>query len=440
VSRRAPRLSVVIPTLDESEWLGALLGDIAELAGPHEVIVVDGGSTDGTVEIAIRAGAQVITSQPGRGLQLRAGVGATEGRWLLIMHADCRLPREARAALTDFLRDARDEDFAHFEFALEGKDAFWRFIEFGQRVRERMYGLVYGDQGLVVSRTLYDAVGGYAPWPVMEDVGMFNRLRRAGRGRRLGAPVVTSPRRYQGRGRWSQWMMNIGLITLFRLGVNPRRLARWYPADESRTAPARPDQAIVLFAKAPRLGFVKTRLARDVGQRRALEIYRALGSRVAKRMRRTGRRVIVYFTPADAENELRDWLGDSNLEFRPQCDGDLGARMVRAFEECLSGSISVCIVGTDVPGLVPSTLETAFDLLSGHDVVLGPAEDGGYYLVGLREPRSGLFDGVPWSTGSVFDVTHQRAAETDLTVAVVDRLADVDTVDDVPADLWAEGC
>jgi len=437
VNGQSPRLSIIIPTLDESERLGLLLDDVAKLDLPHEVVVADGGSSDHTADIASAVGARVVRSPPGRGGQLRAGVGASHAPWLLVMHADSRVPSPARDAVADFLRDARDDDFAHFEFALGGDGPFWRLIEFGQRLRERMYGLVYGDQGLLVSRALYDAVGGYEHWPVMEDVGLFDRLKRAGNGCRLGAPVLTSPRRYEERGRWSQWLANLGLISLFRLGVDPHRLARWYPTQRAPSSPTHVGQTIILFAKAPRLGFVKTRLARDIGEERALHIYHALGFRAAEVARRTQRQVIIYFTPDDAEAEIRDWLGDGGLEFRPQGDGDLGKRMARAFEACLPDCAAVCIVGTDIPGITPSTLGDAFDALTARDVVLGPTEDGGYYLVGLSEPRPELFDDVPWSTEAVFDVTIQRAKAEGLSVAVIDPLADVDTVGDVPAGLSA---
>lgn len=439
MSASPPRLSVIIPALDESDRLGLLLGDLAGLDIHHEVVVSDGGSGDRTVQIASAAGAQVEQGPPGRGRQLRAGVAASQAPWLLILHADSRLSSSARDAVTDFLREAQDHDFAHFEFALEGEETFWRFIEFGQRLRERLYGLVYGDQGLLVSRTLFDDVGGYAHWPVMEDVDLFDRLKRVGNARRLRAPLTTSPRRYDERGRWSQWLANVVLITLFRLGVDPHGLARWYPGRRAHGSPRRVGQTIILFAKAPRLGFVKTRLAKDVGDARALQIYRALGSRIAEVVRLTQRRVIVYFTPDDAETELRDWLGGAGFEFRPQGHGDLGKRMAAALEACLPECASACIAGTDIPGITPSTFDDAFDALAAQDVVLGPAEDGGYYLIGLSEPQPALFEDVPWSTDAVFDVTARRASAEGLSVAVIDRLADVDRVADVPPDLFVAG-
>ena len=110
----------------------------------------------------------------------------------------------------------------------------------------------------------------------------------------------------------------------------------------------------------------------------------------------------------------------------------LGQRMTAAFEACLADSDSVCIVGTDIPSITLSTFCDAFDALAEQDVVLGPGEDGGYYLIGLSEPSGALFDEVPWSTDAVFDVTSRRATAGGLSVAVLDRLADVDTVDDLP--------
>jgi len=433
----SPLLSIVIPTLDESERLGLLLDDVAKLEFPYEIVIADGGSADHTVEIAVAAGARVTHSAPGRGGQLGAGVSAALAPWLLVVHADCRLPSSARHALADFLRGAQTDDFAHFEFALDGEGPFWRWIEFGQRLRERICGLVYGDQGLLVSRALYDAVGGYQPWPIMEDIGLFDRLKRTGNTHRLDAPVLTSPRRYEERGRWAQWMANVVLITLFRLGADPQRLARWYPGRRVRSEQTRVGQTIILFAKAPRLGFVKTRLAKDVGEARALQIYRELGSRTADVARKTQCRVVIYYTPDDAESEVRDWLGSAGLEFCSQSDGDLGKRMAEAFAATLPESDSVCIVGTDIPDITPTTLGDAFDALAEQDVVLGPSEDGGYYLIGLSEPRPELFDDVPWSTDAVFGLTTQRARAAGLSVEVMDPLTDVDTINDVPADLFA---
>jgi rSAM/selenodomain-associated transferase 2/rSAM/selenodomain-associated transferase 1 len=437
-----PRLAIVLPTLNEAERLPDLLDDLSRIPLDIDVVVSDGGSSDTTVQLALDRGARVVTSERGRARQLCAGADATDAPWLLFLHADTRLTEAARDALAAFLARAGETDFAHFGFQLEGDEPFWRFIEFGQLLRERLYGLVYGDQGLVVSRALYEAVGGFPEWPFLEDVGIIDRLKKKGRCRKLGARVSTSPRRYVIRGRWGQWLRNSALIALFRLGVSPVTLARWYPSRETTAPPPPPvksGRTVIVFAKAPRAGAVKTRLARDVGDAEALRIYRLLGRRVVDALRPGAHRLRVFYDPPDASalEQVRSWLGEEGVDFRPQTGGDLGTRMEAAFRECLEDSSEACIVGTDIPEVTLDTVERAFGKLNEGDVVLGPATDGGYYLMALREPHP-LFEGIPWSSDAVLERTLDRAAEMALRVSRVETLSDVDTRDDVPPELLGD--
>jgi len=426
-----PVLAAVVPTLNEATRLPGLLADLGHLRIPWELVVCDGGSTDGTVDLARRGGAQVVTAPPGRASQLMAGAQATAAPWLLFLHADSRVPRDAVGALEDFLASAGEDEAAYFEFALEGDGLFWRFIERGQRLRERALGLVYGDQGLVVSRAAFDAVGGYPSWPIMEDVGILERLRTVSRIRRLAACVVTSPRRYEAEGRWFGSLRNASLIALYRLGVPPARLARWYPRHGRPKREERP--ALIVFAKAPRPGRVKTRLAADLGAQEASRVYRRLGRRVLDAVREGPYRTLVYYDPPDAEAEMRDWLGGESLEFRPQAEGDLGERMARAFEEALRDADRACIVGTDVPALRAALVVQALERLESADVVLGPAEDGGYYLMALSRPHPEIFRDVPWSTADVLGTTLERARHAGLRESLLPVLKDVDTAADLRA-------
>jgi len=426
-----PVLAAVVPTLNEATRLPGLLADLGHLRIPWELVVCDGGSTDGTVDLARRGGAQVVTAPPGRASQLMAGAQATAAPWLLFLHADSRVPRDAVGALEDFLASAGEDEAAYFEFALEGDGLFWRFIERGQRLRERALGLVYGDQGLVVSRAAFDAVGGYPSWPIMEDVGIVERLRKVSRVRRLPACLVTSPRRYEAEGRWFGSLRNASLIALYRLGVPPARLARWYPRHGRPKREERP--ALIVFAKAPRPGRVKTRLAADLGAQEASRVYRRLGRRVLDAVREGPYRTLVYYDPPDAEAEMRDWLGGESLEFRPQAEGDLGERMARAFEEALRDADRACIVGTDVPALRAALVVQALERLESADVVLGPAEDGGYYLMALSRPHPEIFRDVPWSTADVLGTTLERARHAGLRESLLPVLKDVDTAADLRA-------
>ncbi|MDH3272851.1 MAG: glycosyltransferase, partial [Gemmatimonadota bacterium] len=140
--RHDTTLSVVIPTLDEAERLPALLSDLRPLGA--EILVVDGGSVDATRQLGRDLGARVVEAPAGRGLQLRAGADLAAGDWLFFVHADSRLDTHAVTALRSFLDGAEPTDFAHFRFELERDRAIHRFIEFGQHLRERWLGLVYG--------------------------------------------------------------------------------------------------------------------------------------------------------------------------------------------------------------------------------------------------------------------------------------------------------
>lgn len=216
-------LSVIIPTLNASGALGACL---AALDGADEIIVVDGGSRDRSVAIAEQGGARVVRAFQGRGVQLKAGGEAARGDWLLFVHADTRLGPAWRESVAAHAGGSADLA-ACFRFRLD--DGSWkaRAIEFGVSLRVRLAGLPYGDQGLLVSRTLYDEVGGFAALPIMEDVDL---LRRIGRRRLRGLPTVaiTSADRWRQDGWWARSARNLLCLLLYALGVSPARIARLY--------------------------------------------------------------------------------------------------------------------------------------------------------------------------------------------------------------------
>ncbi len=182
---------------------------------------------------------------------------------------------------------------------------------------------------------------------------------------------------------------------------------------------------VVAMLKAPRPGLVKTRLARDLGPDRAADAYRRLVERQMAAIP-AGWRTEIHFAPADAESEMQRWLGPGHAWF-PQADGDLGERMAAAvagaFDRRAPG---VLVIGGDCPSLDGPSLREAWQTLRAADIVLGPARDGGYYLLGLRQPNPRLFGGIPWSTPGVFAATLGRIRETGLRYAILPAKADVD--------------
>ena len=222
-------ISVVIPTLNAGATLGGCLAALVPAAMDglvREVVVADGGSTDATAEIAEEAGARLLVAEPGRGVQLRAGCAAAKGPWLLSLHADTRLePGWAEAARRHMAGHSGQAGW--FRFALDDPRPIARLWERGVNLRSRWAGLPYGDQGLLLSRALYEAAGGYAPLPLMEDVDLVRRLGRA-RLRGLEARAVTSAARYARDGYWRRSARNLALLARYYRGADPRSLARVY--------------------------------------------------------------------------------------------------------------------------------------------------------------------------------------------------------------------
>lgn len=216
-------LSVVIPTLNAEAHLGACLERLREA---DEMLVVDGGSRDRTLAIAEAAGAKILQSPKGRGPQLRAGAEAACGDWLLFVHADTLLGQGWRSAVE---AHAENHPGRAGCFRLRLADGAWqaRLVERAVAARVALFGLPYGDQGLIVPRALYDAVGGYRPLPLMEDVDLVRRLGRR-RIALLAESATTTAERWRRDGWLRRSGRNLACLGLYAIGVAPERLARFY--------------------------------------------------------------------------------------------------------------------------------------------------------------------------------------------------------------------
>lgn len=221
-------VSVVIPTLNVSAELPIVLAALADARAIKEIVVADGGSMDHTVAIARAAGAKAVAAPRGRGTQLAAGAAAASGDWLLFLHADCCPGAGWRAAIEAFVAAPGAADRAgYFRFALDDPSPAARRLEHIVAWRCRTFALPYGDQGLLIARALYNAVGGFAAIPLMEDVDLVRRLGR----RRLAlipATVYSSARRYHGGGYIRRPLRNLLCLSLYFAGVPPRHIARLY--------------------------------------------------------------------------------------------------------------------------------------------------------------------------------------------------------------------
>jgi rSAM/selenodomain-associated transferase 2 len=220
-------ISVIVPALNESARIGRTLGDLAPLrALGHELILVDGGSRDGTGDLAAPLVDRVIDAPRGRALQMDAGARQACGDWLWFLHADTRVPPEALEALVSACR--APTIWGRFDVRLSGTAQALRVIERMMNLRSRLTGIATGDQGIFVSRAAYAAVGGFPPIPLMEDIALSRLLLRLQRPLCLGTRLVTSSRRWEERGIARTVLLMWRLRLAYSLGADPARLADRY--------------------------------------------------------------------------------------------------------------------------------------------------------------------------------------------------------------------
>lgn len=222
-SRRT--ISVIIPTLDEAAFVEAAIESVECQQEPFEIVVVDGGSVDGTCGIAARR-ARVITSKRGRAHQMNAGAAAAGGDILLFLHADTRLPPEAFASIRRAFRD-RGCLGGTFRLRFDHETPLLRFYGFCTRFRSPL--LCFGDRGMFVRREIFRSIGGFPPVPLFEDLELARAITRRGGFAFLDDAVITSARRFHLAGPLRQQLRNVFLWTSYLAGTDPRLLDHLYP-------------------------------------------------------------------------------------------------------------------------------------------------------------------------------------------------------------------
>ena len=220
------RITIIVPALNEAACIAETLRALRDLEGDKQVIVVDGGSSDTTRTLAAAGGAQVVISAPGRGTQMHAGTRHATGGVLWFVHADTVPPPHALAEIRRCLQDPSVAG-GNFGLLFDGPSraarqltAIYPFL--------RILGLCYGDSGIFIRQEAYDAIGGFRPLALFEDLDLLRRLRKAGRFVHLEARIRTSSRRFEQRNFALVWLHWTTLQLLYWCGVSPNWLARWY--------------------------------------------------------------------------------------------------------------------------------------------------------------------------------------------------------------------
>ncbi len=223
-------LSIIIPCLNEAEGIAGTLETLQPLRHRGvEVIVVDGGSSDGTVAQAAPWADQVLTAARGRAVQMNAGAACAQGEILLFLHADCRPPEEADGLIINGLSRER-KSWGRFDVRIDGKHPLLRAIEALMSLRSRLTGIATGDQGLFVTRSLFEAAGRYPEIALMEDIALSRRLKRFGAPLNLRHVIVTSGRRWEKHGVLRTILLMWRLRLYYWLGADPKELALRYAA------------------------------------------------------------------------------------------------------------------------------------------------------------------------------------------------------------------
>jgi rSAM/selenodomain-associated transferase 2 len=220
------RLSIVVPVLNEEAAVEQALGLLQSLrARGHEVIVVDGGSVDATCALAVPLADRVLSTPPGRGLQMNAGALASNGEGLVFLHADTRLPDRADELI---LAALSRRTWGRFDVRIDSTRPMLALVGFMMNLRSRLSGIATGDQAIFVRREAFEATGGFRPIALMEDIALSASLNQTSRPACLDAKVVTSARRWERHGVVSTIFLMWRLRLMYFLGVNPDRLAQIY--------------------------------------------------------------------------------------------------------------------------------------------------------------------------------------------------------------------
>jgi rSAM/selenodomain-associated transferase 2 len=224
-----PLVSVIVPVLNEASALPAALDHLAALEGLYEVIVVDGGSSDASVDAASQHPLRpwVVGSARGRGRQMNEGARLAAGEILLFLHADSRLPARAYEQICAACADTNVAG-GNFALRFDGGDRFSRLLGRVYALQRRL-GVYYGDSSIWLRRETFKRLGGFRPLPIMEDYDLVRRLERSATTRCLPGPALTSARRWQGLGLTRTVASWVLIRWLFIAGASPRRLAAFYP-------------------------------------------------------------------------------------------------------------------------------------------------------------------------------------------------------------------
>lgn len=424
-------ISVIIPVFNEGHHLKQnlqrLFASFEGLASV-EVVICDGGSTDHSVQIASQFPCQVTTSSPGRAHQMNLASNLAVGDWLLFLHADTALPKHWTSQLNNNLQ------WGFFPVRLSGQHWFFRVIEKAINLRSRLSSIGTGDQTLFFKRAFFTSLQGYPLIPIMEDIAICKKARKAHKPCIAQDPVVTSSRRWEKNGIAKTIVLMWRLRLAYWLGVDPIRLHQiYYPNLSSDILSTnmepieKPMPVIQIFAKPPVEGKVKTRLIPDIGTRKATCVFRHCLTYTLDLLRASHCNYQIWLS-----EETQDGVFQQET-YRLQQGAGLGDRMLFALESALSiqPNNKVILIGSDCLDLSQQHFDQALAALDTNDIVLLPTFDGGFAMIGCRVIDPLLFDHVEWSSSRVLQQTIDNAKLLNYQIHLLEMVRDIDTLSDL---------
>jgi rSAM/selenodomain-associated transferase 1/rSAM/selenodomain-associated transferase 2 len=422
------KYSIVIISYNEEEKIRETIQSIKNAAldfTDFEIIVSDGGSSDNTLIIAKNERVKINNSPIGRGVQSNTGARLANGEILIFLHADTMFAINGFKVLDKAFENPKVK-IGTFRMGFDEQNYIYKIYSFFTRFDSVLTS--FGDQCVVVRRSFYSKLGGYPDWQIFEDVHFLRNARKETKIHSFPATVYTSARRFKKNGLILQQLRNIYYILLYYTGINHKDIKEKY----GRVRKGSLNESVIIFAKFPEEGEVKTRLAKTIGYEKATTIYKKLAEHSfseVKKLNTVSR--YLFFTNELNREKISKWAG-LGFSFYPQSNGNLGEKMKTAFSKVFTkGSNKTIIIGSDLPDISKSLISKAFKDLDNNDIIIGPSKDGGYYLLGMNKFYPELFDHISWSTELVLEQTIAQARLLSLKFTLLEELNDIDTIEDL---------
>ncbi len=422
------KYSVIIISYNEEEKIREAIQSIKNAVldfADYEIIVSDGGSIDKTLEIAQDEGVIIYNSPIGRGVQSNTGARIANGDILIFLHADTIFAKNGFDVLEKAFENPNVK-IGTFRMRFDEESSIFKLYSYFTRFDSVLTS--FGDQCVVVRKDFYNELGGYPDWQIFEDVHFLRKARMETKIHSFPSKVYTSARRFKTNGLLRQQLRNLYYIFLYYTGINHKDINERY----GRVRKGSLSESVIIFAKFPEEGKVKTRLAKTIGYEKATTIYKELAEHSfteVKKLNTVSR--YLFFKNESNREKISKWVG-LGFSFYLQSNGNLGEKMKNAFSKVFTkGSNKTIIIGSDLPDISKSLISKAFKDLDNNDIIIGPSKDGGYYLLGMNKFYPELFDNISWSTELVLKQTIAKVRSLSLKFTLLKELNDIDTIEDI---------